>query len=203
MTIVIVNDNGTLDARIRQKGDGGIAWLFCTSDQPCPNADAAIIWNASDEWMQQLTIPALIGETNRTLTQMGAEELALGRFCAWPTFAERDKWEVAVSEAHFPLLQPIAQALQLTLVPVLDVPGLVAPRILACIINEACYGLEDKICTPEHLDIAMKLGTNYPYGPMEWLEKIGRPSIASLLQCLSLQEQHYTPHPLLLSPSAS
>jgi 3-hydroxybutyryl-CoA dehydrogenase len=203
MTIAIVNDNGTLDARIRQISDSEVEWLFCTSAQPCPSADAAVVLNAPDAWIQQLSIPALVGETNRTLAQMGLAGLAMGRFCAWPTFLERNTWEVAANAAHLPPLQTIAQALQVALVPVLDAPGLVAPRIIACIVNEACYGLQEQICTPQHMDIAMKLGTNYPYGPVEWMEKIGKPSIASLLQSLAMQSIHYTPHPLLLSPSAS
>jgi 3-hydroxybutyryl-CoA dehydrogenase len=32
---------------------------------------------------------------------------------------------------------------------------------------------DDEISTKAEIDIAMKLGTNYPYGPFEWSEKSG------------------------------
>jgi 3-hydroxybutyryl-CoA dehydrogenase len=38
----------------------------------------------------------------------------------------------------------------------------------------------------------MKLGTNYPYGPFEWSEKIGLKNIYNLLQRLSKTETRYT-----------
>ena len=41
------------------------------------------------------------------------------------------------------------------------------------IINEAYFTWEAGTSTKEEIDIAMKLGTGYPYGPFEWGEKIG------------------------------
>jgi 3-hydroxyacyl-CoA dehydrogenase len=41
------------------------------------------------------------------------------------------------------------------------------------IINEAYFALEDNVSTKAETDIAMKLGTNYPYGPFEWGQLIG------------------------------
>lgn len=58
-------------------------------------------------------------------------------------------------------------------------------RVLAAIINEAAFALDQGVSTAEDIDTAMRLGTNYPKGPLEWVEKIGRHTVASLLRELN------------------
>jgi 3-hydroxybutyryl-CoA dehydrogenase len=94
-------------------------------------------------------------------------------------------------------LEVFGQLLNKQLVAVADAPGLVAPRILAMIINEACYGLADGICSASDMDTAMKLGTNYPKGPVAWMEEIGKEKIAELLFAMSKTDSRYAPHPML------
>ncbi|MFY7899172.1 MAG: 3-hydroxyacyl-CoA dehydrogenase family protein, partial [Chitinophagaceae bacterium] len=53
------------------------------------------------------------------------------------------------------------------------------------------------ISTKQDIDVAMKLGTNYPYGPFEWSEKIGLKKIYNLLQRLEQQDATYSPCSLL------
>ena len=65
------------------------------------------------------------------------------------------------------------------------------------IINEAYFALESNISTKEEIDIAMKLGTNYPFGPFEWSKKIGLKKIYLLLNELSKQDKRYEPSTLL------
>jgi 3-hydroxybutyryl-CoA dehydrogenase len=60
------------------------------------------------------------------------------------------------------------------------------------IINEAYYALEENISTKDQIDVAMKLGTNYPYGPFEWSERIGVEKIYLLLKNLSANNKRYT-----------
>ena len=60
------------------------------------------------------------------------------------------------------------------------------------IINEAYYTFEDDVSTKKEIDIAMKLGTNYPFGPFEWSEKIGLKNIYDLLLQLSKTDSRYT-----------
>jgi 3-hydroxybutyryl-CoA dehydrogenase len=57
--------------------------------------------------------------------------------------------------------------------------------------------LGEKVSTKEEIDLAMKLGTNYPWGPFEWAEKIGVENILNLLEKLSQQEERYFPAPAL------
>jgi 3-hydroxybutyryl-CoA dehydrogenase len=74
-----------------------------------------------------------------------------------------------------------------------DQPGFVTPRVISMIINEAFISLREGVSTKEDIDTAMKLGTNYPYGPFEWADKIGIQNIVSLLQKLSKHHARYTP----------
>jgi 3-hydroxybutyryl-CoA dehydrogenase len=69
--------------------------------------------------------------------------------------------------------------------------------VLAMIINEAWFTLGENVSTKQEIDTAMKLGTNYPYGPFEWCNKIGIKNIYSLLKKLSENNARYKPAPLL------
>ena len=80
-----------------------------------------------------------------------------------------------------------------------DTPGMVSGRILATIVNEAYYTWEADVSTIEEIDIAMKLGTNYPLGPFEWSRLIGLEKIAALLVRLSIDNTRYTPASSLLA----
>ena len=59
--------------------------------------------------------------------------------------------------------------------------------------------LEENISTKQEINTAMKLGTNYPFGPFEWAERIGIEKIYSLLQVLSKESLRYHPSLLLAS----
>ncbi len=80
-----------------------------------------------------------------------------------------------------------------------DKPGLVFPRILCMIINEAAQVYSEKIANREDIDTAMKLGTNYPFGPLEWADKLGIDLVHNILESLqrTFGEDRYRPHPLL------
>lgn len=60
--------------------------------------------------------------------------------------------------------------------------GMVSPRIVCMIINEAYYTLQEGTASKQDIDTGMKLGTAYPYGPFEWAEKIGIKNVYELLQ---------------------
>jgi 3-hydroxybutyryl-CoA dehydrogenase len=67
------------------------------------------------------------------------------------------------------------------------------------VINEAYYTLQEKTATTADIDLAMKLGTNYPYGPFEWAARIGLENIYQLLQAVyaDTQDERYRICPLL------
>jgi 3-hydroxybutyryl-CoA dehydrogenase len=74
----------------------------------------------------------------------------------------------------------------------------ILPRLLTQIANEAAFALEEKIGTPADMDTAMRLGFNWPRGPLELTEMIGAERAARLLE--ELQRWHgdaYRPAPRL------
>jgi 3-hydroxybutyryl-CoA dehydrogenase len=60
----------------------------------------------------------------------------------------------------------------------------IAERVLATIVNEAASALEAQVAAPDAIDTAMRLGTNYPTGPLEWGERIGLPAVVATLDRL-------------------
>lgn len=118
------------------------------------------------------------------------------RINGWAGFIQREIIEIA-TPTHEKYVAEIMQLLGWKYQLVQDSCGMIAPRIIAMIVNEAYFGLEDNISTKNEIDIAMKLGTNYPYGPFEWSEKIGLHNIYQLLINLSKQDKRYTPANLL------
>ncbi len=71
-------------------------------------------------------------------------------------------------------------------------------RLFAQIANEAALALDEEVGSPEDMNTAMRLGFNWPRGPLELTELIGRGRAAALLE--KLHEQHgdaYLPAPCL------
>ena len=66
------------------------------------------------------------------------------------------------------------------------------------VINEAYFALNDNVSSKNEIDTAMKLGTNYPYGPFEWTGLIGKEHILALLQKLNIADTRYQPASLLI-----
>lgn len=84
-------------------------------------------------------------------------------------------------------------------VRVKDTPGLVFPRILSMIINEAARSLDEGVAQAEEIDVAMRLGTNYPQGPLRWADQVGLDEVLAVLEGLQHEtgEDRYRPAPLL------
>ena len=84
-------------------------------------------------------------------------------------------------------------------VRVKDTAGLTFPRILSLIINEAARSLEEGVAAAEEIDIAMRLGVNYPQGPLRWADQIGLDEVLAVLEGLQREtgDDRYRPAPLL------
>jgi 3-hydroxybutyryl-CoA dehydrogenase len=72
-------------------------------------------------------------------------------------------------------------------------------RILAAIVNEAASAVADGVASPESIDTAMRLATNWPEGPLAWGERIGLPSVVHSLDALhaTVPDGRYRVTPLL------
>jgi 3-hydroxybutyryl-CoA dehydrogenase len=132
-----------------------------------------------------LTKPVFVHSVTDTLDRIYPH---LIRINAWPGFLKGNCLEAAASEE---IKIKAGQLFGEELVFVKDVPGFVSARILAMIINEAYFTWEAGTSSKEEIDIAMKLGTGYPFGPFEWGEKIGIGKIAKLLRRLSIDDPVY------------
>ncbi len=106
-------------------------------------------------------------------------------FNGLPTFLNRSVLEASIEDkADEPLLAELCKSLNTDYLLVDDRVGLVTPRIICMIINEAYYTAEEGTATREDIDLSMKLGTNYPYGPFEWCELIGIKHVYELLEAV-------------------
>lgn len=78
-------------------------------------------------------------------------------------------------------------------------PGLVFPRTFALLVNEAAFALQEGVASPEDIDLAMKKGTRFPHGPLEWADEIGIDEVLWILKGLfeELGEDRYRPASLL------
>ena len=147
-----------------------------------PNADAVIDLlfehNGYDvsHLNNYLTKPVFVNSMNKTIVEIG---LPFIRINAWPVFLKRNIAEVSIAdEVNKNKAEKILSLLNRKAEWVPDIKGFISPRIVSMIINEAYFTLEENVSTKEEIDIAMKLGTNYPYGPFEWSKKIGLKKIA-------------------------
>ncbi len=121
-------------------------------------------------------------------------------FNGLPTFVNRDTMEVS---RHKPddekELKAICEKLGTKYLVVDDRVGMVTPRIICMIINEAYYTVQEGTATREDIDQAMKLGTNYPHGPFEWCGLIGIKHVYELLEAVyeDTHDERYKVCPLL------
>ncbi|HVY77410.1 MAG TPA: 3-hydroxyacyl-CoA dehydrogenase NAD-binding domain-containing protein [Solirubrobacterales bacterium] len=76
----------------------------------------------------------------------------------------------------------------------------VLPRLFAQIANEAAFALEEQVGSPEDMDTAMRLGFNWPRGPLELTELLGAGRAVELLEALRAEHgDAYRPAPGLIA----
>lgn len=115
-------------------------------------------------------------------------------FNGLPTFLDQKILEVSVLKSeHQTGLKEICNKLQTEYLLVDDRVGMVTPRVVCMIINEAYFTVQEGTASREDIDKAMKLGTNYPYGPFEWCKHIGIKHVYELLEALleDTQDERY------------
>lgn len=80
-----------------------------------------------------------------------------------------------------------------------DTPGLIVARTVAALANDAVDALWRGIASATDIDTAMKLGTNYPAGPLEWGDRLGAGHLVTILDNLASAygDGHYRACPLL------
>lgn len=84
-------------------------------------------------------------------------------------------------------------------IPAHDRAGFVSNRVLMPMINEAFYAWMEGVAEPKHIDEIMKLGCNFPMGPLRLADFIGLDVCHDILMVLfrELGQDKYFPCPLL------
>ena len=124
-------------------------------------------------------------------------------FATFYPFKDRKVVELAggirTSESAIQSAEQLFKSVGKETVRVKDTPGLTFPRILSLIINEAARSLEEGVATAEEIDVAMRLGVNYPHGPLRWADQIGLDEVLAVLEGLQHEtgDDRYRPAPLL------
>jgi 3-hydroxybutyryl-CoA dehydrogenase len=71
-------------------------------------------------------------------------------------------------------------------------------RLFAQIANEAAFALEEGVASPADMDLAMRLGLNWPRGPLDLADLLGADAAMALLEELQREKgPAYAPAPLL------
>lgn len=204
MEVIVLDSSNRVHEWLSEAADSSITIHTITAIQQITNyknADAVIDldFEPLQERIQLLSSfspkPVIINSVIHTLSEIHP---GFTRINGWPTFLQRTITEAAVTNDEFKLqAEKIFRVLNKKAEWVPDISGFITARVISMIINEAYFSLEEKVSTKEAIDIAMKTGTNYPFGPFEWGKLIGLKNIVSLLNKLSLTNNKYQPAPLL------
>ncbi len=67
------------------------------------------------------------------------------------------------------------------------------------IVNEAAFALAEDVASPAGIDTALRLGANYPQGPLALADDVGLDVLLKILEALQREsgEDRYRPAPLL------
>lgn len=103
------------------------------------------------------------------------------------------------SDATFDATVALAERLGKSAIQVKNAPGFVVNRILAPMINEAVFLLQEGCASAEEIDAGMRLGANHPMGPLALADLIGLDTVLSIIEVIyrELNDTKYRPAPLL------
>ena len=130
----------------------------------------------------------------------GQAQCNLFGFNGLPGFLNREILETSLLEGRGgKLLEEVCGKLQTKYQVVDDRVGMVTPRVVCMIINEAYFTFQEGTATKEDIDLGMKLGTNYPLGPFEWCGQMGIRQVYELLEAVyhDTKDERYKICPLL------
>lgn len=136
-------------------------------------------------------VPIISSSVTATVTEQNAwlkhPERLIG-IGAFPTLLGGSLIEFATSGSTGSVTREAAEqfaaSLGKSVAFVQDSIGLVMPRILCMLVNEACFAMMERVAEGPDIDMAMKLGTNYPSGPVEWAERIGAKHVHAVVSAL-------------------
>ena len=105
---------------------------------------------------------------------------------------------IATADETYHKVKEFATAIKKTVVDAPEYPGFIVNRVLVPIHNEAAFMVMEG-CKPEDVDNAMKLGCNFPMGPLELTDFVGVDVMLATMTGLynGFHDSKYRPCPLL------
>ncbi len=157
-----------------------------------------------DELAPEVPIAAIA--LTASTTEIGSWSLTPERICGFgylPPLGDAKILEIApglrTCDAARQTTERLVAALDREAAVVADGAGLVGPRIVSLIINEAAYALMEGVASAQDIDAGVRLGANYPHGPLEWADQIGIDLVYAIIKAMQDEfgEDRYRPAPLL------
>jgi len=107
---------------------------------------------------------------------------------------------IATDSDTYETIRELAKKLGKSSVNAEDFPAFIVNRILLPMLNEAVYTLYEGVGSVEAIDVAMRLGTHHPMGPLELADFIGLDTCLAIMNVLheGLADSKYRPCPLLV-----
>jgi 3-hydroxybutyryl-CoA dehydrogenase len=189
MQIVVITDSALKEELSANGIEAGaeITWIGDLKElQSFTNADVIIDLLFDHGHLEQLRSftkkVAIINSVSSTLVETNDRFI---RINGWPGFLQSEVIEASCLEENLKLqAMEIFSLFHKKIEWLPDTIGFVTPRVISMIINEAFIALHEGVSTREEINTAMRLGTNYPYGPFEWAERIGISRVKDLLSKL-------------------
>ncbi len=123
---------------------------------------------------------------DRALDDAAASAIAIAPCDGCPT--------AAVAEAV-----GLLRAAGLTVYVIDDIPGMIVTRTVAMLANLAADAVASGVASAEDVEVAMRLGVNYPRGPIAWGQQWGTRVVLTILDSLEnwYRDGHYRAAPAL------
>lgn len=191
MTILVVGDEGNAqECKLKFGSDFHYLWVKERAQVPSLLKDGIVIFdfqsqNENTEVYAHHAGAVFLDCTTHVIAPVKNSPTKFFGFCGLPTFLNREILEVSVAdEASRKDLEEVCARLKTKFSAVKNQVGLITPRVIGMIINEAYFAAQENIASRTDIDLALKLGTNYPYGPFEWTQKIGVSNVFELLEAV-------------------
>jgi 3-hydroxybutyryl-CoA dehydrogenase len=195
MQVVVIADEILKDELMNNSSvTGEIIWIEDISQlEKFPKTDVIIDLLFEIEHLRTLQNLSphvvIVNCVEKKLSQINSSFI---RINGWPGFLQSSIIEATtLDENNKPSAENVFALFGKKLEWLPDEVGFVTPRVISMIINEAFIAWKEGVSTKEEIDTAMKLGTNYPYGPFEWYEKIGTQKVDSLLHYLKKENKSF------------
>ncbi len=201
MKIVVISDEALKKELLAQDLNSApeIVWLLLPEKVTGATCYIDLLFDFTEERINVLQEISsgltIVNSVNKTCNYLPEDFI---RINGWPTFLARPLIEATcINKTLKAEAEIIFSFFNKSLEWVPDIIGFISPRVISMIINEAYFTIEDEVTGKNEIDIAMKLGTRYPFGPFEWSKKIGVKNVYSLLSNLSATHKRYEPSELL------